>query len=132
MNRVEAMKADLMPHKYDNIKDILKSAADNYMAIRAKLEVLGGDRWAVVSHIKSFPDWEYFIDNFNETILSVTMFNNVQVYPDKIILRHSDLGSEDIYFHTQDMGVCTFDDLLNIEKIIEDRKNYYKEQKKTK
>jgi hypothetical protein len=132
MNRVEAMKADLMPHKYDNIKDILKSAADNYMAIRAKLEVLGGDRWAVVSHIKSFPDWEYFIDNFNETILSVTMFNNVQVYPDKIILRHSDLGSEDIYFHTQDMGVCTLDDLLNIEKIIEDRKNYYKEQEKTK
>ena len=129
-DRVKLERGLLTNSKVEDISEVMKDAADRYLKIRADQEVIESDYGAIVSHIKSYPDWEYFIDAFldieNAPHLHISMFNDVFVYPNKVILKYSPLHYRfDANNHTY--GECTFDDILNIEKIIEERKAYYKE-----
>ena len=70
-------------------------------------------------------DIDTFLEDENAPHLPFSMFNDVMVYPNKVILNYSPLHYRfDANNHTY--GSCTFDDILNIKKIIEDRKAYYK------
>lgn len=127
-DRVQFQKENFS--SYPEISNILKQCAERYLKIRVDLELLDSERYTIMEHIKSYPDWEYFIDNFmsNDSHLPISKFNAVRVYPDKVELKYEPIhyrfdGNNCTY------GVCTFDDILNIEKIIEDRKEYYKENK---
>lgn len=128
-DRIEFERTEFANFKVENISEVMQDAADRYIKIRADQEVIESDYSAIVSHIKSHPDWEYFIDTFldeNAQYLPFSMFNDVIVYPNKVILNYSPLHYRfDANNHTY--GSCTFDDIANIEKIIEDRKAYYKE-----
>ena len=46
------------------IESVLKSASNRYLKIRADQEVLTGEYALIVKHIKSYPDYEYFLDAF--------------------------------------------------------------------
>ncbi len=129
IDRVKYERTEFANSKVENISEVMQDAADRYMKIRADQELIESDCGAIVSHIKSYPDWEYFIDAFlddkNALHLPFSMFNDVMVYPNKVILKYSPLHYRfDANNHTY--GSCTFDDIMNIEKIIEERKEYYK------
>lgn len=132
-DRVKFYRQEAEPRRCDHIRDVLESAGNRYHKIRAGIEVLGGECAAIVKHIKSFPDWEYFIDNFAEegVLCAFGMFNSVIVY------KHDNAEQVSLYFmpnydrHDKNniyFGNCTFDDIMSIEKIIENRKAYYAEQ----
>ncbi len=135
MDRVLFYRQEAEPRRCECIKEVLESAGKRYCKIRADIEVLESEHAAIVKHIKSFPDWEYFIDNFakEESPYAFGLFNSVQVYKtddaEMVSLfympsynRHD---QNNIYF-----GNCTFDDILNIEEIIRKRKEYYVKTKK--
>ena len=129
INRVKYEQTEFANSKIENISEVMQDAADRYMKIRADQEVIESDYRAIVSHIKSYPDWEYFIDAFldieNAPHLHISMFNDVFVFVNKVILKYSPLHYRfDANNHTY--GECTFEDILNIEKIIAERKAYYK------
>ena len=129
-DRVKYEQTEFANLKTENISEVMQDAADRYLKIRVDQELIESDYRVIVSHIKSYPDWEYFIDTFldneNAPHLHISMFNDVFVFANKVILNYSPLHYRfDANNHTY--GSCTFDDILNIEKIIEDRKAYYKE-----
>jgi len=128
-DRVKIERELLTNSKVENISKVMQDAADRYMKIRTDQEVIYSDENTILLHIKSYPDWEYFIDAFlddrNVPHFPFSMFNHVTVHPNKVILKYSPLHYRfDGNNHTY--GFCTFDDILNIEKIIEERKEYYK------
>ena len=112
----------------DNIEDVLKSASERYRKIRADEEVLIGEYGAIVRHIKSFKDYEYFIDAFfdkgNDHIELYSKFNMVRMHGNFVELKY-----EPIYArydrNNYSYGVCTIEDILNIEEIIENQKKKY-------
>lgn len=111
-----------------DISNVLKECYERYSRIKTDTHKLHSDYYAIVSHIKSQPDWEYFIDNFmdDERHVPISKFNMVRIHPNRIELRYEPIccqhDNNNIIY-----GICSFDDILNIEKIIEDRKAYYKE-----
>lgn len=130
MDRVLFYRQEAEPRRCENIKEVLQNAGNRYHKIRVDIEVLIGENATIVKHIKSFPDWEYFIDNFTKegTTYAFGMFNSVIVYKtdDTKMVSLFYMPSYDrhdknnIYF-----GNCTFDDIMNIEEIIRKRKEYY-------
>lgn len=112
----------------DNIENVLKSASERYKRIRADEEVLIGEYGAIVRHIKSFQDYEYFIDAFfdkgNNYIELYSKFNMVRIHGNFVELKY-----EPIYArydgNNYSFGVCTIEDILNIDKIIEKQKQKY-------
>jgi len=99
-------------------------ASDIYISIRSKIEKLDTLKISIVKHIKSFEGWEYFIDTFNRSHITVTMFNWVKILGDIIVLGYSPLGTCDMMLY-EEMGTCHISDLKNIENIIKERKEYY-------
>lgn len=112
----------------DNIEDVLKSASERYRKIRADKEVLEGECAAIVRHIKSFKDYEYFIDAIfdkrNDYVEMYSKFNMVRMYGNFVELKY-----EPIYArydrNNYSYGICTIEDILNIEEIIENQKKKY-------
>ena len=112
----------------DNIENVLKSASERYKRIRADEEVLTSEYGTIVRHIKSFQDYEYFIDAFfdkgNDHIELYSKFNMVRIHGNFVELKY-----EPIYArydgNNYSFGVCTIDDILNIEKVIEKQKQKY-------
>ena len=113
------------------IESVLKSASNRYLKIRADQEVLTGEYALIVKHIKSYPDYEYFLDAFlekrsnrYETKVEYSKFNAVRVVGDVVELKYEPIH------HRYDgnnytFGVCKFEDVLNIEQIIEEQKKKY-------
>ena len=131
IDRVKFCRQATAPLRRDDIMDILVQAGERYHKIRVDLELLSGEHAAIVSHIKSYEDWEYFIDCFSPDgcMCCFDRFNSVQVFKDgdkEIVTlmwqpNHDRHDKNNVVF-----GNCTFDDIVNIEKIISDRKNHYK------
>lgn len=104
----------------------LKESPEIYFSIRSKIDILDTDNLLIVHHVKSFPDWEYFIDTFNNSHIPVSMFNWVKILKDTIVLGSSQYGAYD-HFLYKEMGTCNIEDLKNIENIIINRKKFYTE-----
>lgn len=131
-DRVKMYRSESTPYRLNGIRNVLENAGKRYVKIRADLEVLGSERIAIVGHIKSYPDWEYFVDNFTEDehICASGLFNYVKVIKndnsENVLMyftpNYDIHDKNNIYF-----GQCTFDDILNIEEIIEKRKLFYKD-----
>lgn len=111
------------------IRRVLELAGDRYRRIRVDLELLSGEHSAIVKHIKSYDNWEYFIEHFADDgcVCCFDMFNAVCVFKDGdmetvslyYMPNHDRNDKNNVYF-----GTCGFDDVLNIEEII--RKNMEK------
>lgn len=131
---VKLARQESARHRLDNVRDALEQAADCYRSIRAFVEVMDGTRSAIAGHIKSHEDWEYFLDAFRDEndieTLQFEKFNTVRCYSDgekgtsRVELLYEPLNSRydgnNILF-----GVCTFEDIENIEGIIRERKGMY-------
>jgi len=113
------------------IESALKSASDRYLKIRVDQEILKGEYSVIVKHIKSYPDYEYFLDAFLEKRSEryepremYSKFNAVRVVGDTVELKY-----EPIHYrydgNNYTFGVCKFEDILNIEQIIEKQKQKY-------
>lgn len=117
------------------IESVLKSASNRYRKIRADQEILTGEYALIVKHIKSYPDYEYFLDAFLEDYTKrnsgeykpkemYSKFNAVRIVGDVVELKY-----EPLYYrfdgNNYTFGVCKFEDILNIEKIIEEQKQKY-------
>jgi hypothetical protein len=130
-DRVEFFRQENRPIRQDDIKSLLDSAGSRYAKIRADEELLSGEYGAIVKHIKSFDDWEYFIDTFvsyAEQFCCSGMFNAVQVYKSgdtEIVTLMWQPNHDRHDKNTVVFGNCSFDDILNIEEIIRKRKEYY-------
>ena len=126
MDRVKEQIQEFSSRRLEDseLDAVLKDASDIYLSIRAKLEVLDQLKLSIIKHIKSFDDWEYFIDTFNESHIAVPMFNWVKIIGDIIVLGYSPFGSYDTILY-KEMGTCRVEDLKNIETIIKERKEYY-------
>ena len=126
IDRVKMQRMEDAPHRNPDIWNLMKSYSDHYMKIRAILEVMDGERYAIVQHIKSFEDWEYFIDNFAaETGKAFySKFNSVRIVGDTVVLLY-----EPLHYRWDEnnckFGVCKMEDVMNIASIIEERKAYY-------
>lgn len=130
MDRVTLCRQETRPMRWDDIRSVLEKAGKRYRRVRIELELLSGEESVIVRHIKSYPDWEYFVENFTEnpTVCAFNQFNSVIVYKNEdteLVLmcfmpNHNRNDKNNIEF-----GRCTFDDILNIEEIIEKRKSYY-------
>lgn len=112
----------------DNIEDVLKSASERYRKIRVDKEVLESEYAAIVRHIKSFQDYEYFIDAFfdkgNDYIEMYSKFNMVRICGNFVELKYEPICAR-YDGNNYSFGVCTIDDILNIEEIIENQKKKY-------
>lgn len=126
-DRVKFADGTNAPIRLDNPMAALNTAAECYMKTRAALELLDSARAAIARHIRSYEGWEYFIDAFNtEGPKPYWMFNTVRVYSngngnDLVELLHEPLG----YRHDANnilFGTCSFKDVLDIERIIWERK----------
>lgn len=121
--------------KCDHIESVLKSASNRYFKMRLDQEILKDEYCVIVKHIKSYPDYEYFLDAFLEDYSKrhnkkyeprelYSKFNAVRVVGDNIELKY-----EPIHYrfdgNNYTFGVCKFVDVLNIEKIIEEQKQKY-------
>ena len=117
------------------IESVLKSASNRYRKIRADQEILTGEYALIVKHIKSYPDYEYFLDAFledrvkrnNEEYRSREMyskFNAVRIVGDVVELKYEPLHYR-FDGNNYTFGVCKFEDILNIENIIEEQKQKY-------
>lgn len=130
MDRVTLCRQETRPMRWDDIRSVLEKAGKRYRRVRIELELLSGEESVIVRHIKSYPDWEYFVENFTEspTVCAFNQFNSVIVYKNEdteLVLmcfmpNYNRNDKNNIEF-----GRCTFDDILNIEEIIEKRKSYY-------
>lgn len=137
-DNVKSQRQCLAPRRDEKIGETLERAAERYMKIRADIILLEAEKQAIVSHIRSFEDWEYFIDAFTDNSHPNALyekFNSVSVYSvkddagfgkDMVCLEYDPDGCR----ATKSAGCacfgsCTFDDLLNIENIIAERKQYY-------
>ena len=123
----------------NNILDTIRSASDRYLKIRSDIELLDGEHFAIMRHIRSYPDYEYFLDfvfkrhtsksdTQRTAIMPYYKFNAVRVIGDAIELRYEPLhyrfdNNNFIY------GVCSVEDILNIEDIIKVQKSKYNTQK---
>lgn len=113
------------------IESVLKSASNRYLKIRSDQEILKGEYSVIVKHIKSYPDYEYFLDAFLEKRIKryepkemYSKFNAVRIVEDVVELKYEPIH------HRYDgnnytFGECKFEDILNIEKIIEEQKQKY-------
>lgn len=129
-DRVTFCRQETRPMRWDDIRGVLEKAGKRYRRVRVELELLSGEEGVIVRHIKSYPDWEYFVENFTEssTVCAFNQFNSVIVYKNEdnelvwlcFMPNHDKNDKNNIKF-----GCCTFDDILNIEEIIEKRKSYY-------
>lgn len=135
---VKFQRQCLAPLRDEKIGETLERAAERYMKIRADIVLLEAEKQAIVSHIRSFEDWEYFIDAFSDIYrpdVPYEKFNSVSVYSvkddggcgkDMVCLEYDERGcgatksAKCVTF-----GCCTFKDLLDIESIIAERKRYY-------
>ena len=113
------------------IESVLKSASSRYLKIRADQEILKGEYSVIVKHIKSYPDYEYFLDAFlekrserHEPRELYSKFNMVRIVGDVVELKY-----EPLYYrfdgNNYTFGVCKFEDILNIENIIKEQKQKY-------
>lgn len=135
---VKFQRQCLAPLRDEKISETLERAAERYMKIRADIILLEAEKEAIVSHIRSFEDWEYFLDAFSDIYqpdVPYEKFNSVSVYSvrdeggygkDIVCLEYDERGcgatksAKCVTF-----GCCTFKDLLDIESIITERKRYY-------
>ena len=117
------------------IESVLKSASNRYLKIRADQEVLTGEYALIVKHIKSYPDYEYFLDAFLEDYSKrhnkkyeprelYSKFNMVRIVGDVVELKYEPLHYR-FDGNNYTFGVCKFEDILNIENIIEEQKQKY-------
>lgn len=123
---VKMQRMENEPRWDPDIRNLMKSYSDHYKKIRATLEVMDGERYAIVQHIKSFPDWEYFIDNFTIGTAKVcySKFNSIRIIGDTVALLY-----EPLHYRWDgnncEFGVCKMEDVMNIASIIKERKAYY-------
>lgn len=135
---VKFQRQCLAPLRDEKIGETLERAAERYMKIRADIILLESEKKSIVSHIRSFEDWEYFIDAFSDTYrpdVPYEKFNSVSVLSvrddgecgkDMVRLEYDECGcgatksAKCVTF-----GCCTFKDLLDIKSIIAERKRYY-------
>lgn len=112
----------------DNIEDVLKSASERYRKIRADKEVLESECAAIVRHIKSFQDYEYFIDSIfdkgNDYVEMYSKFNMVRMHGNFVELKYEPICAR-YDGNNYSYGICTIEDILNIEEIIENQKKKY-------
>lgn len=127
MDVVKMQRMGDEPRWNPDIWNLMKSYSEHYMKIRATLEVMDGERYGIVQHIKSFLDWEYFIDNFTTGTGKVfySKFNSVRIVGDTVELLY-----EPLHYRWDEnnckFGICKMEDVMNIASIIEERKAYYK------
>ena len=135
LDAVQFQREEQQGRRYNNIPEVIQSASKRYLKIRSDLEVLESEKAAIVKHIKSYEDYEYFLDYVFEKYLEKTnkryeerqpyyIFNAVEVYNDMIVLKYEPLharfdGNNFTY------GVCSTEDIVNIEDIIKTEKAKY-------
>lgn len=130
-DKVEFQREMSVHHKCNDIKQVLKDASQRYKKIQADLEIIESDYAVIVNHIKSYDGWEYFVDEFHKPAEGCVsrmynLFNAVRVVGDIVELKYEP-NHERFDGNNYTYGTCSFDDILNIEKIIVDRKRYYAE-----
>ena len=126
-DKVEFQRSEQKCLPYSNIGDIVRSASDIYLKIRVDLEMLDMKCSSIVRHIKSYPDWEYFLDAFTEggrDIMEYSKFNAVRVFNNVVEMKYEPIGAR-FDGNNFSFGVCSVEDILNIEEIIENRKRKY-------
>lgn len=123
---VKLMRQEETPCRLPDISGVMKSCSDRYRKIRADLEILDSECHCIVQHIKSYPDWEYFIDAFRDYNdkkhpVLYSKFNSVRIVGNKVSLLYEPLHCR-WDNNNYEFGTCTMDDIMNIESIIRDRK----------
>ena len=130
---VKLQREDIKGVRYYNILEVMKSASERYLKIRPELELLDRETSIIVKHIKSFEDWEYFLEYALEQYIKINMakgnearemyskFNAVRVVGGIIELKYEPIHAR-FDGNNYTYGFCSFDDILHIDEIIKTQK----------